>query len=322
MSKNRTGLTLIETLVVIGIVGILLAMLIPAMQYVRESARRSSCQNNLRQITLSVLSHESAHAVLPKLYNGSFLPQPRYALDEFHFHSWRTVLLPGLEQGALHDQIELNLAATDPANQTCVNVTMPIFLCPSSNNPTSVVPDIATFNIGSPTNNNLGTAARSDYEVIGGVSFRPSGTRDLQNVKFGAWGEPMAYNYPDPITYRRPRISDISDGQSNTILIAERAGRPDLYERGKGVDPYPFDDRRDGMDHHQAAWAISTHFWWLVFSRDQGINDSNRGIFSFHASAANVGLADGSVRLLSETIDQATLNALVTRAEGDTVSLD
>lgn len=320
MSKSRTGLTLVETLVVIGIIGILLAILIPALQYVRESARRSSCQNNLRQTTLAVLSHESAHAILPKLYNGSFLPQPRYVLDEFHFHSWRTSILPGLEQGSLHGRLDFARAATDGANQASANVSLTVFVCPSSSNPTSVVSDIIEFNPGVSSNHNFGTAARSDYEVLGGVSFHPSGTTDLHNVKFGAWGEPLSYNYPTPISYRRARLSDITDGLSNTILIAERAGRPDLYERGKAVDPYPFDDRGDGIDHHQAAWAISTHFWWLILWHEQGINETNRGIYSFHASGANVGFADGSVRLLSEEIDQTSLNALVTRAEDDIAS--
>ena len=77
------------------------------------------------------------------------------------------------------------------------------------------------------------------------------------------------------------------------------------------------------MDLHQAAWGISTHIWWLVFDHDQAINDTNAtGIYSFHSSGANVGLADGSVRFLSETIDQETLNALVTRSAGDIASVD
>lgn len=72
------------------------------------------------------------------------------------------------------------------------------------------------------------------------------------------------------------------------------------------------------MDIHQAAWGISTHIWWLVFDHDQAINDTNAtGIFSFHSSGTNVGLADGSVRFLSDTMAQETLNALVTRSAGD-----
>ena len=107
------------------------------------------------------------------------------------------------------------------------------------------------------------------------------------------------------------------------MLIAERGGRPDLYEKGKPVDPYPYSYPINGMDHHQAAWAISTHFWWLVFWHEQGINEANRtGVFSFHEGGANVGLADGSVRFLAESVDQGTLNALATRSGGDTVTLE
>ncbi len=108
-----------------------------------------------------------------------------------------------------------------------------------------------------------------------------------------------------------------------TKCFAERAGRPDLYRRGKSVDAYPYSSPGNGMDHHQAAWGISTHFWWLVTWHEQSINESNaNGIYSFHATGANVGLADSSVRFLSESMNQDTLNAMLTRSFGEVVSLD
>jgi prepilin-type N-terminal cleavage/methylation domain-containing protein/prepilin-type processing-associated H-X9-DG protein len=322
MKTRRPGITLLETLVVISIIGILVSILIPAVQYVREISRRATCQNNLRQVVLGVQNHDSAHAALPSLYNGTFLAQPRTGIDEFHFHSWRSAILPELEQNPLHDALIFSLPATDAANQPAVNIKVPIFVCPSANNPTTMVRDLGDWNDGRPTLTDR-TAARSDYEAVVGVLFHPSGTVDLQNIKFGAWGEPKAYAYPNPITYRKPRLGDIADGLSQTMLVAERAGRPDLYERGRPIDPYPFaDPSRRGMDHHQAAWAVSTHFWWLVFWHDYSVNETNRAVFSFHASGANVGLADGSVRFLSESTDQETANALATRSSGDIVSLD
>jgi hypothetical protein len=325
MRGRRNGITLVETLVVLGIIGLLLAILIPAVQHARESGRRVTCQNNLKQIVLGIFNHESAHALLPSLYNGTPLTQPRNALDEFHFHSWRTALLAQLEKAALLDQIDQSLFATDPANQASLNIHVAIFLCPSTSNPHSVVPDIFAFNDGGRLPiHKVGTAGRSDYEAIGGVSFKPSGTTDLQNIKFGAWGEPRAY-YPFQTTntFRTPRLRDLSDGQSNTMLVAERAGRPDWYRRGKAVDPYPYSTPGTGMDHHQAAWGISTHFWWLVLWHEQSINENNaNGIYSFHASGAYVGLADGSVRFLSESMDQEALNALATRSSGEVESLD
>ena len=328
MRARRNGITLVETLVVVGIIGLLLAILIPAVQQARESGRRVTCQNNLSQIVLGIFNHESAHASLPSLYNGTPLARPRYTVDEWHFHSWRTAILAQLENSALLDQIDQSLFATDPANQASINIHVATFLCPSTSNPHSVVPDIWAFNdLGRLPIQKVGTAGRSDYEAIGGVSFKASGTTDLQNIKFGAWGEPTAYptaHYPlQTNTYRTARLRDLSDGQSNTMLVAERAGRPDWYRRGKAVDPYPYSIPNAGPDHLQAAWGISTHFWWLVLLHEQSINENNaNGIYSFHASGAYVGLADGSVRFLSESMDQKTLNALATRSSGEIVSLD
>ncbi|WDI42117.1 DUF1559 domain-containing protein [Bremerella sp. P1] len=326
MPDNRRGVSLIELVVVLGIVGLLLAILLPEVQAIRESGRKLTCQNNLRQIVLGIANHESAKGSLPSLYNGTPLPQPRSALDEFHFHSWRTVLLPQIEQTTLFDQVDIERFASDPANQTALNVDEPTYLCPSSHSYNRVVPDILSppAEDGTPTLNIVGTAARSDYEVIGGVSFKPSGTTDLQNIKFGAWGEPRSYfSAARKNQYRQARLRDLSDGQSSTILVAERAGRPDWYRKGEPVDTYPYDDPTRGMDHHQAAWGISTHFWWLVVWHEQGINESNsNGIYSFHSGGANVVLADGSVRFLPESMDQETLNALVTRGGGDVAVVD
>jgi len=232
--------------------------------------------------------------------------------------------LPQLEQTALFSRIDLSLPATDAANQANLNTAVATFVCPSASNPNSVVPDIMEFNDGSIPTQIVGTAARSDYEAIGGVSFKRSGTVDLQNVKFGAWGEPRSYYaFQTSNTFRKPQLRDLTDGQSSTILVAERAGRPDWYRRGKSVDPYPYSSPGIGMDHHQATWGVSTHFWWLVTWHEQSINENNaNGIYSFHASGANVSLADGSVRFLSESMNQDTLNALLTRSSGEVVSLD
>lgn len=325
MNTSRSGVTLIEILVVIGITGILLAILIPAVQSARESARRVSCQNNLRQLALAVHNHETTQGALPNLYFGTFLKQPRTAIDEFHFHSWRTAILPHLEQTALYERIDLSLAATDAGNQANLNTSVSVFVCPSTSTQNMIVPDILEYNNGAIPTKNIGTAARSDYEAVSGVNYNPavSGSGDLSGVKFGPWGETQYDANRNPVSYNSGRFANVSDGLSNTILIGERAGRPDLYRRGQSVEPYPYPNPNTGMDLHQAAWGISTHIWWLVFDHDQAINDTNAtGIYSFHRSGANVGLADGSVRFLSETINQDTLNALVTRSAGDIASVD
>lgn len=321
--RDRAGVTLIEILVVVSIVGLLLALLLPAVQSSRESARRATCQNNLHQIGVAVQSHETAHQALPAIYNGKFLPQPRSALDEFHFHSWRTAILPQIEQPNLFAQLNINVPTTVASNQTAINVRISLFVCPSSSNPTQIVPDIGAWNDGAGTVAKVGTAARSDYEVAGGVQVAPQ-TRvssDLSIIRFGAWGEPT-YDISNgkSLRYRKARLSDITDGLSSTILVGERAGRPDLYRRGERVAPYP---TNEGMDHHQAAWAISTHFWWTVIGPDRSVNESNRGgIFSFHPGGANIALADGSVRFLKDTTAPTILKGLVTRSGSEVVNPD
>jgi prepilin-type processing-associated H-X9-DG protein len=321
MKTRRPGITLLETLVVIGIIGILVSILIPAVQYVREISRRMTCQNNLRQVVLGVQNHDSAHAALPSLYNGTFLTLPPRPVDAFYFHSWRTAILPELEQNPLHDALVFSVPATDEANQTSVNTKVPIFVCPSASNPTTIVRDLGAWNDGRPALSGR-TAARSDYEVVYGVLFSPSSPLGAPNIKVGPWGESKEYTSQTPNPVRTARLRDIADGLSQTMLIAERAGRPDLYERGQPVAPYPQVTGRM-MDHHQAAWAISTHSGWLTLWSENSINKTNRGgVFSFHTGGANTGLADGSVRLLSESTDQETANALATRSSGDIVSLD
>ena len=336
MTTIRRGISLVEILVVIGIIALLLAILIPAVQRSREAARKTTCQNNLRQQALAVQTFESAHRALPSLYNGTFLKLPRTVMYEFHSHSWRTAILPQLELGSLYRKIDQSLPPTVASNQDNLNVGIATFKCPSTSNPAEIVPDILGFNDGKAlTINNgkvvstipVGTAARADYEVVGGFYFDPAPpetpqTGPLRGTRFGAWGEPK-YDVPDhngkALSYRVARFRDIADGLSNTLLITELAGRPDSYLNGELDDAYPPDDPDTGMDIHAAAWGISTHIVWLLGY--QGINKSNhRGTYSFHESGANVAFADGSVKFLSEQTSTETLAAMSTRAAGDIVN--
>ncbi len=322
---GRRAFTLVELLVALAIVAVLIGLLLPAVQKVRESASRARCQNNLKQIALGLHSFAAARQTLPPLYNGTFLPQPRGALDEFHFHSWRSASLPYVEQSALAGRIDTTVAATDPKNQSAINTVVTVFVCPSA--PDKPVPVIAAYNGGAVPVDTAGTAARSDYEVLGGVRTGArqgtGGSADLSGVLFGLWGEPT-YDATNgkSLRYRPARLGDIRDGLSNTILVAERAGRPDRYQRGAPVKPYSLADPSYSMDPHQAAWAVSTHFNWLLPGRNLGVNVTNGGVFAFHPGGANVALADGSVRLLKDTTGESALNALITRAGAEAVQLD
>lgn len=327
MRAVRHGATLPDTISMIAIVGVVLAIVMPVLFRDRESSRLNSCSSNLRKVAEATLNSEKTTGQLPDLYNGSFLKQAPCTLDEYHYHSWRTMLLPYLDQSSLRSRIHFSFAAVATINRPAINTYVSVFVCPSSSNPTEIVRDIPECNNGL-TTNLVGTAARCDYEVVGGLNPSSLPFR-WDDLKFGAWGEPLErldrdlYVRTPPLRYRNAQLSDITDGLSNTLLIAERAGRPDLYKKGKPVLPYSKSPNNLGMDHHQAAWAVSTSFGWLLVSDVKGINQSNNeGLFSFHTAGANAAMADGSIHFLSDSTDQEVLNAIVTRASNEVVSLE
>uniref|UniRef100_UPI003561C038 DUF1559 family PulG-like putative transporter n=1 Tax=Novipirellula sp. TaxID=2795430 RepID=UPI003561C038 len=241
----------------------------------------------------------------------------RTTMDEFHFHSWRVALLPELDQTSLFGNVDFSGPATVAANQDVLNTSIPVFLCPSTPNANALVPDIYAFNDGKPPKQYVGTATRSDYEIIGGVNYGdgPDSASIVLDVAYGPWGEPK-YDIAtfDVQTVREARLRDITDGQSSTILVAERAGRPDLYKHDAAVKPHP-----NGMDHFQAAWGVSASYPWLIPSHEETVvNASNdKGIYGFHSGGAYACFADGSVRFLAESSDTAVINALITRSHGD-----
>lgn len=111
----RRGVTILEVVVVVGIIGVLIAIVIPAVQYARESARRTQCQNNQRQIMQACHAFEAARGSLPSLYNGTSLAFPLQEWDLFPMHSWRVELLSYLEKQPLRDSLNWSSSATDPA---------------------------------------------------------------------------------------------------------------------------------------------------------------------------------------------------------------
>lgn len=123
MPSNQKAFTLVELLVVLGIIGLLVALLLPQVRSAREPARRSQCMNNIKQISLALLAYESTHGHLP----------PAYTVDEAgnRLHSWRTLILPYLDQQALYDSIDLNKPWDDPANAAARETIVELYLCPS-----------------------------------------------------------------------------------------------------------------------------------------------------------------------------------------------
>ncbi|HJT30567.1 MAG TPA: DUF1559 domain-containing protein [Pirellulales bacterium] len=133
---KSTGFTLIELLVILFIIGILLALLVPARRGAREPARRSQCRNNLKQIALGLQTYESTYGAFPPAYTVD--------ADGKRLHSWRTLILPFVEQKPLYDTIDLSKPWDDPANAKAFNGAIPAYFCPSVDKPLNHTVYLAT----------------------------------------------------------------------------------------------------------------------------------------------------------------------------------
>jgi prepilin-type N-terminal cleavage/methylation domain-containing protein/prepilin-type processing-associated H-X9-DG protein len=311
-AMKRPGFTLIELLVVIAIIAVLIGLLLPAVQKVREAANRMSCQNNLMNLGLALHMYHGDHDKFPPGAVGQLGPSfPQFA--GLKNHGLGTHLLPYLEQQALASRYCWGVSWFDPPNQPGVNKQLKIWQCPSAQ-PNRVM-DGSLPALASPWFN--GTAACGDYAGMRGVDAElarrglidpPSGPRNLLEEYEGAF------------TINDTRcVADFLDGASNTILMAECAGRPQLQQ---GRKPVP------NVLLSGGPWASRN----LLLGRgatpdgtapygECAINCTNEHeVYSFHPGGANVVLADGSVRFLRADIGIRVFAQLVTRAGGEVVS--
>lgn len=335
--SNRSGLTLIESLVAMAIVGILVAILIPAVQAVREAARKTLCQNNLRQTALALHAFHTSKNNLPSPYNGTSLTYPLKETDLFHLHSWRVALLPYLEQSALRDSIDWDSPATGVENELVATTVVSSYICPSGAPPSASTTWLPTS--AQPQGVNY-QAVRSDYDGLAGIwdifEEPPAGTLDgdTKYLRWSVWGSATfggnqfsAHGLPIPVRfdnetifgdltwYRAGKFRDVTDGLSNTIMLVERGGRPLHMVDGR---PKVTTDNPDADYPGQVGWSASNPFNWRINFPDVGVNHDNaKGIYSNHAGVAYVALADGSITLLSEPTDFATLTKMIGRSDGE-----
>jgi prepilin-type N-terminal cleavage/methylation domain-containing protein/prepilin-type processing-associated H-X9-DG protein len=305
---RRQAFTLVELLVVIAIIGVLIALLLPAVQKVREASRRIQCQNNLKQIALAYHNYEGTYLAFP----------PAYISDPTKPAGWGTYLLPYLELDNLYKQYTFGAPfyytnlAFGIDNQTVVNTELKVFQCPMV--PDRTDPYSYTFNFP-PYPPLTWQASPSDYSPVIAVS-------QSLNSYLGLGYPPIQLNgavQPDKGT----PIAAISDGTSNTILTAEIAGKNWLWQAGQYTG-----QPLSGFFGGEGGWGDATSGASALYGSSAdgtispgscGINCSNDfGLYSFHTMGANAAYADGSVHFLPASIDIHVLVALITLAGGET----
>jgi prepilin-type N-terminal cleavage/methylation domain-containing protein/prepilin-type processing-associated H-X9-DG protein len=296
VSTSRRGFTLIELLVVIAIIAILIGLLLPAVQKVRESAARAKCQNNLKQMGLAFHNYHDANQRLP----AGYVATAAYP-DTTPGWGWGTYVLPYLEQDSLYRQLDLTKPVKNsPAVQTVVR----LYLCPSDNPPADA------FTLSDETFGTLLSAAPSSYAGCVG---------DDDAEADGETGNGVLYRNS------KVRFGDVTDGTSQTILVGERAwaqaqgvwaGAPQgAVMRAGPQNPWPFTTAT-------APVLTLAHANWINVRTDAdgGLDDFS----SNHTGGANVLFADGSVHFLRDvTADgpaHKALWALGTRDGGEVVS--
>jgi len=293
MAVRRRGFTLVELLVVIAIIGILIGMLLPAVQQVREAARRIQCGNNIRQVALGVMNYESAYRRFPAGWTSEsqFVSTPGWA--------WSTEILPFIEQGNLFNQINLDLPVLDPINSVVHQERLNVYLCPSDpaaeildfNQPLAGTGTVGSGSTTSPSASSSGALLLSRSNYSG--SF---GSIEIEDNPFMGNGIFFGNSLI--------RFGSITDGSSNTIMIGERTN-----ELG-------------GISWMGVMPSLDEPFARVVGATDHAPNDDGNGFEdfrSFHPGGINVGIGDGSVQFIPETISETVFQAYGSRNGGEVV---
>jgi prepilin-type N-terminal cleavage/methylation domain-containing protein len=301
--RRRAAFTLIELLVVIAIIAILIALLVPAVQKVREAAARTQCQNNMKQIGIGLHGHHDTFKVFPP--GAADVALPKIGVPAGVMHGWSVFILPFVEQDSLRKQYRLDLDWRAPGNAAAVASRIPIFFCPTSGDQQR----IDTFNSAPFTNIR---ASISDYAPVNGVDGTPLVNQNLIQAAPSYHGV-MRVNF-------LATFADIKDGSSNTMLIAEDAGRP---QRWRSTGPLSGGRRSGG------GWADSEAEYILHGFTPDGatspglcaINCTNDNeIFAFHPAGAHCLFGDGSVRLVGSAASIRTVAAMITRMGNEVIS--
>jgi prepilin-type N-terminal cleavage/methylation domain-containing protein len=348
---RRLGFTLIELLVVIAIIAVLIGLLLPAVQKVREAANRALCANNLKQIGLALHNYHDANEAFPQAYKPLLSSDPTapsgtgtYGASAF------TLILPYLEQDNLYWQINvtgaalstLNMPPANPAYSTGIQT----FLCPSAPGEPAVDYSAELAN----SFNNFGiTVILTPGLVFGRTDYAPDAgmSADIPGISIHAGASILCQPPDGPV-----RIVDILDGSSNTIMVVEDAGRPAWYGNkgiasepdiggytpvmgrytapgpapqggGAWADPLNY-IATNGADPSGSGVAAGGGFMGIPaapWSCSEGCSNDSE-IFAFHVGGSHMCFGDGSVRFVMKGLTMNQMQALLSRRGGEVISFD
>jgi prepilin-type N-terminal cleavage/methylation domain-containing protein/prepilin-type processing-associated H-X9-DG protein len=361
--ERRPAFTLIELLVVIAIIAVLIGLLLPAVQKVREAAARIKCTNNLKQLGLAAMNYESAFGAMPynaitknnsqppyiPFVNGT-VPAPGNTGGTQGRCSGLVPLLPFVEQNPVTAVYTFNVDWCDPMNVNALTIKFNLFQCPSSPSggtavsyntswigtgndkfapPTS--PGSATNILGGPLYPTGGSAMRSGFIADYAPMVQVKTKKDALGAEIAFKSPILAAAYPGTPSKGAMRqngttkVTEITDGTSNTTIFSEIGGRTQLYLKGRKSFAWPAGDTGpiwadadnritvtgtdpNAPDPTTSANSAATATGTCVMNCDNSQGD----IYSFHTGGANVGFADGSVRFVRETVTIQVLAALTT----------
>jgi prepilin-type N-terminal cleavage/methylation domain-containing protein len=351
-TSRKSGFTLIELLVVIAIIGVLIALLLPAVQAAREAARRAQCLNNLKQIGIGLHNFHDANGFfpasiaiptdfLPAAQQAAIHPAQLYKLPMSYgaswmkdasftnplVHAWMPFVLPFMEQTAVANSYNFSLNATGQAgqginhgNQTAIGTVINTFLCPSAARSDSVQTDGHHSNLLTGARISGWQAAVSDYGANDGIGRQvwqagfADPNPDLSPPNYG--------DYPGIMFLNKARkISEIRDGTSNTFIVSEDAGRPEHFVGAQVQFVANPDDKPEG-----AGWAdYENEYYTHGVSNDRSCHtncDNDNEDYSFHPGGDHKLFADGSVRFIKETMSMRVFCRLLTFKSGEIVSAE